>query len=70
MPQPAGSEGAPPAWLTYLGTDDVDETIEKARSLGVTSVFMEPMDIPTIGRSAVFADPTGAVVGLYKAIEA
>ena len=70
MLQPQGSEGAPPAWLTYLGTDDVDGTIEKARSLGVTSVFMEPTDIPTIGRSAVFADPTGAVVGLYKAIEA
>ena len=30
MPQREGSEGNPPAWLTYLGTDDVDETIEKA----------------------------------------
>jgi uncharacterized protein len=70
IPQPPGSEGGPPAWLTYLGTDDVDATIEKARSLGVTTVFTEPTDVPTVGRLAVFADPTGAVVGLYKAIEA
>lgn len=70
MPQPADAEGTPPAWLTYLYADDVDGTIEKARSLGVTSVFMEPTDIPTIGRTAVFADPTGAVVGLFKPAEA
>ncbi|MGH3011241.1 MAG: VOC family protein [Gaiellaceae bacterium] len=70
MPQPQDSAGAPPAWLTYLGTEDVDGTVEKAKSLGVTSVFMEPMDVQTVGRLAVFADPMGAVVGLYAPIAA
>ena len=70
MPQPEGSQGAPPAWLTYLGTDDVDGAFEKARGLGVTTVFMEPLDVPTVGRLAVFVDPTGALVGLFKPIEA
>jgi predicted enzyme related to lactoylglutathione lyase len=70
MPQPAGSEGAPPAWLTYLGTDDADGSIAKARSLGVTTVVLEPTDIPTVGRLAVFVDPSGALVGLYKPVEA
>jgi uncharacterized protein len=70
MPQPADPAGAPPAWLTYLGTDDVDAAVEKARGLGATTVFMEPTDVPTVGRMAVLADPTGALVGLYKPIEA
>ena len=70
MRQPSGAEGAPPAWLTYLGTDDVDGSFERARSLGVTTVFMEPTDVPTVGRLAVFADPSGAVVGLFDPAEA
>jgi len=30
---------------------------------------MEPMDIPTVGRLAVFADPTGAAVGLFNPVQ-
>jgi predicted enzyme related to lactoylglutathione lyase len=30
---------------------------------------MEPSDVPTVGRMAVIADPTGAVVGLYRPAE-
>jgi predicted enzyme related to lactoylglutathione lyase len=56
---------APPMWMTYIGTDDVDVTTEKARGLGAT-VYVEPMDIPTIGRFSVIADPTGASVGLFQ----
>jgi uncharacterized protein len=70
MRQPAESEGTPAAWLTYLATNDVDATMEKARSLGVTTVFTEPTDVMSVGRLAVFADPTGAVVGLFQPIEA
>ena len=65
-PQPPGSEGAPPAWLTYLGTADVEATLEQARSLGVTTVYMEPTDVPTVGQLAVFADPSGAAIGLFN----
>ena len=52
-------------WQTYIGTDDVDAATEKARGLGAT-VYVEPTDIPTIGRFSVIADPTGASVGLFQ----
>jgi hypothetical protein len=65
MPIPPQAEGAPPAWMTYLGTDDIDAAAEKARSLGAT-IMQEPWDVPTVGRLAIIVDPTGAVVGLFK----
>ena len=68
MPVPPGAEGMPPAWLTYLGVGDVDATAEKARSLGAT-IMMEPFDVPTVGRLAILADPTGTVVGLFSPTE-
>jgi predicted enzyme related to lactoylglutathione lyase len=64
MRKPDDSPG-PAAWLTYLATGDVDATVDKAKKLG-GSVFMEGMDIPEVGRFAVIADPTGAVVGLFS----
>lgn len=60
---------APPHWLSYIGTDDVDATVEKAKGLGA-SVFVEPMDIPNIGRFAVLQDPVGAVFAAYKSTSA
>ena len=57
---------APPHWLVYIGTDDVDGTVTKAKQLGA-NVFVEPMDIPNgIGRFAVLQDPAEAVFGLFK----
>jgi predicted enzyme related to lactoylglutathione lyase len=57
---------APPHWLVYIGTDDVDKTAAKAKDLGGT-VLSEPMDIPNgIGRFAVLQDPAGAVFGIFK----
>ena len=66
MPRPEGAEGMPPAWLTYLGADDVDATVEKAKSLGAAAVIMEPTDIPTVGRLAVIVDAAGAAIGIYR----
>jgi predicted enzyme related to lactoylglutathione lyase len=55
-----------PMWLTYIGTDDVDATAEKAKELGGT-IYAGPTDIPNnIGRFAVIGDPTGAAFGLFK----
>jgi uncharacterized protein len=56
---------APSAWIPYLAADDVDATVAKARELGAQT-FVEPMDVKTVGRFAVLADPTGATFGLYK----
>jgi uncharacterized protein len=56
---------APAAWYPYLATDDVDASFAKAKKLGAQG-FAEPVDVPTVGRVAVLADPTGATLGLYK----
>jgi predicted enzyme related to lactoylglutathione lyase len=56
---------APAAWYPYLATDSVDASFGKAKKLGAQA-FAEPVDVPTVGRVAVLADPTGATFGLYK----
>ena len=53
-----------PYWMTYIGADDVDATVEKAKGMGA-NVAMEPSDVPSVGRLAILVDPTGAVFGLY-----
>jgi predicted enzyme related to lactoylglutathione lyase len=57
--------GQPTAWMTYVSVADADETAEKVKAAG-GSVFVEPMDVMDIGRMAVFADPTGAVFGIWQ----
>lgn len=49
----------PPHWLSYIGTPDVDATVRQAIALGAR-VLIGPLDIPTVGRFAVVADPQGA----------
>ncbi len=51
--------GAQPGWFFYVGVDDVDATVEKAKGLGAM-VFMPPQDVPGVGRFAFLADPHGA----------
>ena len=64
LPAEAVAGGAPPHWLAYIGTPDVDATVKKAEGLGAT-VFVPPTDIPTVGRFAVLADPSGAVFAAF-----
>jgi predicted enzyme related to lactoylglutathione lyase len=58
-------EGQPTAWATYVSVADADETSKKVKAAG-GSVIVEPMDVMDIGRMAVFADPTGAVFGVWQ----
>jgi len=55
----------PCVWTTYVSVVDADATIELVKQAG-GMVFMEPMDVSDIGRMAVFADPTGAAIGLWQ----
>jgi len=50
--------GAGPAWLFYIGVDDVDATVEKAGTAGA-GVIMPPWTIDGIGRMALLHDPQG-----------
>jgi uncharacterized protein len=58
-------QGVPPHWATYIAVDDVDARLAKCQELGAT-VVVPPMDIPTVGRMVLIADPQGAHVWLYK----
>ncbi len=65
LPEEAKAAGAPPHWLSYVATPDVDATAERAKELG-GNVMHGPEDIPKVGRYAVIADPQGAVFAVYK----
>jgi predicted enzyme related to lactoylglutathione lyase len=58
--------GASRGWTTYLSVDDVDSVAAEAMRHG-GAVLMGPLDLLTLGRLALIADPSKAVVGLWQA---
>ncbi len=60
-----GGVGGPSMWLPYIGVEDVDATAARIEPLG-GKVWVQPKDIPTVGRFAVAGDPTGAMFALFK----
>jgi predicted enzyme related to lactoylglutathione lyase len=62
---PLMQEGQPPAWTTYVSVEDADATAAAVREAG-GQVIAEPMDVMDLGRMAVFADPEGAVFGIWQ----
>jgi predicted enzyme related to lactoylglutathione lyase len=64
MQMPPEAE-APSHWLAYVLVEDVDASAAKAKELGAT-IYVEPRDIPGIGRFSVLADPAGAAFAVYK----
>lgn len=64
QPEESRAAGNPPGWLGYVWVADVDAKTAEARELGAT-VYVEPRDIPGVGRFSVIADPQGAVFALY-----
>jgi hypothetical protein len=64
LPEEAKAMGAPPHWLSYVGTPDTDATSARLQALG-GKVLKTPWDVPTVGRVAVVQDPHGAVFGLF-----
>jgi uncharacterized protein len=60
--------GAPPraVWNTYIWVENADDTAARVRDAGGTAL-MEPGDVMEAGRTAVFADPEGAVFCVWQA---
>jgi predicted enzyme related to lactoylglutathione lyase len=58
------SNGTPPHWIIYIGTPDVDATVEAAQKLG-GKVLKAASDIPNVGRFAVLSDPQGAAFAAF-----
>jgi len=69
LPEQASKMGAPPHWTSYVQVADVEATVALAKKLG-GKVYVEPNDIPTVGRFAVIADPQGASISLLKPTDA
>src|SRR4051812_17354454 len=62
---PVQQEGQPPAWMTYIASDDADATAKTAGAAG-GQVFVPPFDVLDAGRMTVIADPTGAMFGVWQ----
>jgi len=62
---PLMQEGQPPAWSSYVSVADADAISAAVKEAG-GSVLAEPMDVMELGRMAVFADPAGAVFGIWQ----
>jgi predicted enzyme related to lactoylglutathione lyase len=59
------SPHVPPHWLPYVGVTDVDASTAKARELG-GKVILDPMQIEKVGKFSIVADPTGAMLSLFR----
>lgn len=59
------AQGVPSHWSSYIGVDDADATVARAKELHAT-VLAEPFDVMTEGRMAVLQDPTGAQVCIWE----
>ncbi|MGW5351086.1 VOC family protein [Streptomyces sp. NPDC004031] len=60
-----GQPTPPTAWTTYFSVLDADDTAAKVAANGGT-VIMPAMDVMTLGRMFVAADPQGAVFGVWE----
>ncbi|MGH3670071.1 MAG: VOC family protein [Pseudonocardiaceae bacterium] len=65
---PQMSPDQPPAWTTYLASDDVDSTAEKITGNG-GKVLAGPFDVPGSGRMCIALDSQGAAFGVWQATE-
>jgi len=57
--------GTPPHWATYISVDDVDKCLERVTAAGGKCV-VPAMNVPTVGRMALIADPQEAYVWIFK----
>ena len=62
---PKPPEAPMPCLNVYFQCDDIDATLAKAAERGAT-VIVPKSPIPNVGEFAIFADPEGIVVGLFK----
>jgi uncharacterized protein len=59
-------EGAPPPhWLSHVRVENLDETIEKAKSAG-GKLAAGPFEMGEVGRIGIITDPQGAYISAYQ----
>lgn len=58
---------APGSVLVYVDVADIDATIARAQDLGAP-IFLDKMEIPTVGWMAVFGDPGGNRIAVMQSM--
>ena len=53
--------------IVYVDVADVDAAIARAKELGAP-IFMDKMEIPTVGWMAIFGDPGGNRIGVMQSM--
>jgi predicted enzyme related to lactoylglutathione lyase len=56
----------PAGWIPYVLVDDLRAATDKARSLGAT-IMKDVTEVPDMGWFSIIQDPTGSILGLWKA---
>jgi predicted enzyme related to lactoylglutathione lyase len=59
-------KGAPSMWIPYVDVSDIESSTKKAKALGA-NILLDVTPVADMGRMSVFADPTGAAIGLWQA---
>ncbi len=65
IPGDARAAGVRPAWMGYIGVEDVDYHAKQVVAAGGV-IHRQPWDIPGVGRVAVAGDPDGAGFMLFS----
>src|SRR3984893_8645684 len=65
IPEDARKAGVRPAWMGYIGVDDVDVYAKRVMAAG-GAIHRGPEDIPGVGHFAVAGDPNGAGFMLFQ----
>jgi predicted enzyme related to lactoylglutathione lyase len=60
-------EGVPTMWTPYVNVGKADAIVDKVKKLGAT-VHAGPMDIPNVGRFAVFTEPNAGTLGILQPV--
>ena len=61
----AGAQDGKSTVTVYISVDDLQATLDRAKSLG-GDVVMPPMEVPGGPKIAQFKDPQGNVIGIMK----
>jgi hypothetical protein len=67
MAMPPGATH-PPSWLHYVVVESVDSSAPAVLAHG-GKLWVQPADIPGVGRFAVASDPQGAMFALYQPLQ-
>ena len=65
LPDRGMQDAAPPHWLMYVGTPDIEATAMRIAQYG-GRVLKQPATIADGGRFAIVADPHGAAFGIFQ----